>query len=158
MKKRGQLEQPFIYIFALIVIAFILFFGFNAIKKVMKLGETVSAVQFKIELEKEINHIYYLDTGSRGEVSLNVPVDFKYICFTDKGSVLDKFPEQDNLLRILAKDDKNIFLIPKTGSNVEKYSIANIKGKENPLCILSANNKFIFILENKGDHVEARTP
>ena len=157
MKKRGQLEQPFIYIFALVVIAFIIFFGFSAIRKVTKLGESVSTVTFKSELEKQVNHFYYMDTGSRGEVSLDVPLNFKYVCFADKSGVLDKFPQQDSILRNLVKTtDRNIYLLPAEGNKIESYTIANVRGSENPFCVLNSKGLIVFILENKGDYVEAR--
>ncbi|MEW6063467.1 MAG: hypothetical protein AB1571_03825 [Nanoarchaeota archaeon] len=155
--KRGQLlEQPFIYIFALIVIAFIFIFGFMAVSKVMKLGSSVEAVEFTTKLKENVEHFYNLDTGSMGEVTLNAPANVKYLCFINLG-VLNEFPEQDTILRNLAKNtDKNIFLIPKEGNKIEQYRIEHVKAAENPLCIFSKSNKVVFKLENKGDYVEVR--
>jgi len=157
--KRGQLlEQPFIYIFALVVIAFIFIFGFMAVSKVIKLGGSVEEVEFITKLRDNVNHFYNLDTGSMGEVSLNAPASVKYLCFVNQGT-LDKFPEQDALLKTLAKDpNKNIFLIPREGNQIKSYKVENVRGRKNPFCVLSKANKIVFKLENKGEYVEASEP
>jgi len=157
MKKAQLLEQPFIYIFAIVVIGFILIFGFMMVKKVTKLESDVEISTFFIQMEKQIDKYYNLDKGSRGVIELITPPGIAYACFVNKDADYSKIAKKSNEIRTLveAGSDKNLFLIYSEDNKQYKASaIKNIKLKDNPVCLSVANGKVKFKLENIGAFVQ----
>ena len=58
MKKKAQLDQPFIYILAIITIAFIVLFGFRYIGKTQEFTEKAQYVQFQSELKTAVYQVH----------------------------------------------------------------------------------------------------
>ena len=134
MKKRGQIfGQPFVYIFALIVIAVIIFFGINIIKDVLNLGGSIEFRSFVDKLRAEATRTYNLDYASVIKLDLKVPQDITKICFINRdfNVALDvsKLPvqiEEDVILR----NNDNVFFV--SSRNRDSIFIANLKPNENP--------------------------
>ena len=88
--KKGAIDQVFIYIFVMIVIAFIIFFGFKQITNLNKLSEKSNYAVFKSDFSKAIDNVYYMNKGSTLVFSrdsrnkpLALPKDIKKVCFED---------------------------------------------------------------------------
>ena len=89
------MSQPFVYIFAIIVIGLILVFGFKYIGKVLKTGCQVETISFTRDLQSEVNQIKALSYGSSAQCSFSrggntgtsceiiLPDNVETICFVD---------------------------------------------------------------------------
>ena len=173
--KKAQLQgQVFIYILTILVISFILIYGYNAISNFrsrtnqiiyLKLGEDLkSSVQritpdFGSVLKKEI------DAGAASQICF--VENFQYV--GNRNSPAGKNSDGANIpVNPVIKDsiksssgevsDKNVFLIGK--SILYSFSIGYIKVDEsaspaahfNVLCIPPVNGKIILKMEGMGDH------
>ena len=133
MKKRGILDLPFVYIFMIIVIAFILLFGLNMIFKLNELKEKTIYLTFKTDLEREVEKMYDMNKGSITTYSfesknkpLKVPKEIKEICIDGSNVILDNIKYED-------------------------FEIENLRSYDNGLneiCVDTKNGYFQFRLEN----------
>ena len=160
MQKRGQLmEQPFIFIFAIVVMAFILIFGFYSITKFNKFGEDVQLATFVKDLSNGVQRYFYYSLGSSNNIDLKIPNKVKCVCISNPGSAIneDELSKcNDPLLKdVISSSEKNIFISPIKDFKINHYEINNIKATKNPLCI-ETNGDFKAVLETKKDYVEIR--
>lgn len=136
MKKRGQLlEQPFIYIFIIIVIAFIVIFGVTQIAKINKASQEATYLKFQTDLKDAVKRTYDKNEGTLLTFSkqsankpLLVPKEVKQVCFQN----------------FITKTE-----IQLPNSNYQDFSINNLKPSAQNLCIQVINNQLSFKLENK---------
>ena len=135
MKKRGIALQPFIYIFTIIVIAFIFLFGYKVIIGVKETGEQATYLTFKNDFTKAVNNVYYYNVGSKLTYSsstrnkpLLLPIEVKEVCFIQDNVVLKPFNE---IYKEFSVD--NLILPPL----------------QQELCIEAVNNRISFNLTNK---------
>ena len=160
MQKRGQLmEQPFIFIFAIIVMAFILIFGFYAVKRFSVFGEDVQIATFVQDLDNEAQKYFYYSLGSSNNIDLRIPNKIKCVCISNPGSaIVESELEKCNdplLKEIISGSEKNVFISPIKDFKINRYEIKNLKAIQNPLCI-ETNGNFKAVLETKKDYVEIR--
>lgn len=125
--KKGIASQVFIYIFAVIVMAMILYFGFTQIANLKNLGDKSVYITFKSELAGAVNDIYYKNKGSISVFSedsrnkpLELPKGINKVCF--EGSKV-----------ILNSEDYDDFIVE------------NLKGD---ICMDALNGRLRFRLEN----------
>ena len=156
-KKKGQLlSQPFIYIFMLVVIGLLLFFGFRVIKNFMSVTKDVEFVKFVNDFEDEIELYYDLDIGSSKIIDAPVGNEIMYTCFVDRDGKIDYSIAPDkragDLMR--AAIGKNVFFISyPTLKEREAVYIKHIRPEgKNPLCIRTIN-KLKVKIESKGKYV-----
>ncbi|MBI2670946.1 hypothetical protein HYX18_03150 [Candidatus Woesearchaeota archaeon] len=160
--KKAQLEQPFVIIFGIIVIAFVLIYGGNVIYKSLTLSSNVEFNVFIDKLKKEVDNCYSLDFGSACSLNkLNVPSSLASICFINVGEDVDytKIPDKLNKTIINSVDfgrEENVFLASVDSKNDKSITIDKLKVSENPLCDKIVNRELNFILENKGNFVQLR--
>ena len=137
MKKRGILDLPFVYIFMIIVIAFILLFGLNMIFKLNELKEKTVYLTFKTDLDKEVEKMYNMNEGSVTTYSFNsknkplqMPKEIKEICVNGDRIILNNLKYED-------------------------FEIENLRGYNEDfmeVCIDTKNGYFQFKLENDVDN------
>ena len=125
MKKAQMMSQPLYYVFILIVIALIFFFGFKMIKGVLDTQEQAKCVEFKIGLESYFNNIYALNPGTKISYELSVPKDATRV----------KFKDENNGKRISID----------SGYCEQSFYLSDLKGIRE---ILVKKNKVSFTLEN----------
>ena len=161
--KKAQLEQPFIFIFGIIVIALVILLGSNVIRNSLKLGNDVELNVFIDKFQKEVNNCYNLDFGSVCSINdLNIPNSLNYICVINLGEEIDfgKLPStiNDTIIRSVEIGRKdNVFFDPlKRNEEKVRTTLDRLKAAENPLCSKIINGKINLILENKGTFVEIR--
>ena len=101
MKKKGIIGQPFIYIFMVIVIAFIFLFGFRMISNLGDLNEKTIYLTFKSDFGKSVDSLYYKNAGSvlffdkdSRNKPLRLPKDVEEVCFVENSKV--KLPPWDS--------------------------------------------------------------
>lgn len=166
--KRGVIEHTFIFIFALIVVASILWWGTDTI---LKLKEKAGQVQLADSIEdiKEKAIVYYnLEAGSSAPLNIPFPKDVECVCFLDllTGAV----PGSTSEAKCLGDDDfenwktntqKNILVTPtKLGGGpytVTRFDTIKelVPDTENPLCfdLTKSRNYLKAQLESMGDRV-----
>ena len=131
--KKGTSSQVFIYIFLVIVMALILFFGFKQIAGLSKLSDESNYVVFKNDFSDAVNNLYYKNKGSTNVFSstsrnkpLGLPKGINEVCF----------------------NEGEVSLVPE---NYGKFEVENLDGN---LCIKSLRDALNFKLENMGTFVE----
>lgn len=153
------MEQPFIYIFAIVVMAFILIFGFYAVQRFSVFGEDVQIATFVNDLDDGVQRYFYYSLGSSNELNLNIPNKVKCVCISNPEDTIDESELDkcnDPLLKdIIINSDKNVFISPTKDFKISRYEIRNIKAIKNLLCI-ETNGNFKAVLETKKDYVEIR--
>jgi len=170
MKKGQILSQPFIYIFAIIVIGLILLFGFRYIGKILKTGCEIESLDLVNDIQAEANQLRALSFGSSYKCSFSysgtgdrcnfiIPSNVEGLCFVDltrgqHNQIPERFKEVKEIAELIRNDDRNLFFIAKRGSNCEAEP-ARIKNLEiqTPLCIDLTGREGSFIMENAGNKV-----
>ncbi len=159
--KKGLIDQPFIYIFAIVVIAFILIFGIRSIMSLINLEKEVEGNVFFSSLNNQIDHYYNLATNSYGTKEITVPLDVKYVCFIKKneGNIpqgpatnfipLMINPSENKVFLIPGKTDKKEFSEELTRKSVKFYDET---GAESSFCSL-VNGKLKIKVKNEGMNV-----
>ena len=156
--KRGQLDQPFVIIFALVVASVILILGYYSISGLIKTADSVETAKFYNDLKKNVETYYNYASGTNAQIKLNVPEGINGVCFVELNSV----DESDIKYKGVAEDvgafkktaDYNVFFsINKGIKPVSPLRIEKLKPKENPLC-KDTIGKLEIVLTNKGSYVE----
>ena len=153
MNKRGISTQMFTWIFALFVIAIVLYFGITSLMKVIDTSETVDTLRFQKDVEREVNLLYGYAPGSNKEVSISAPSGVKGVCFMDLTKPLNeiKFSSVKKFRGLVS--NKNLFYAVVQGTPPEPTIINRLKPKNNPTCIEVSRNRIEFMLKNEGENV-----
>jgi hypothetical protein len=155
MKKGELLSQPFTYIFALIVIALLFFFGYRAINDFYEKAELVELGTFVDDLRYNINTYYNFDTGSSKQLTLNLPKKVKKICFTNLNENTNLPTDPD--LKLLINKNDNMYIFPIETFSINMFTIDHLRITQTPLCF-NVNGKFnakiTKIIYNKKPYVE----
>lgn len=151
--KRGELlSQPFIYIFTLIVSAFVIYFGFTTISGFQEEAKLVELSKFVSDMSDVVDTYYNLDIGSGKKINLAVPNQLEEICFVKIGGAVNT--NADEFFREVLKDNTkyNMFTLPLDAlpSPAPDFTIDNLEitGDENPLCI-KTDGRFRATIETK---------
>lgn len=172
MKKGQLLSQPFFYIFALIVIALLLIFGFTYIRKLMNTGCGVESISFISDIQTKVNEIYSLSYGSSYECALTrvagktnnkceivMPDNVDGICFVDTTKSYDPaniiFDEPKKLIVGLGVNANNNLYFQNSRNAACKSEPALIKKltTDGVVCLDFKKTNPSFILENIGNNV-----
>ena len=156
--KRGQLDQPFVIIFALVVASVILILGYYSISGLIKTADSVETAKFYNDLKKNVETYYNYASGTNAQIKLNVPEGINGVCFVELNSV----DESDIKYKGVAEDvgafkktaDYNVFFsIKENIKPISPLRIERLKPKENPLC-KDTIGRLDIVLTNKGSYVE----
>jgi hypothetical protein len=160
MKQGQMLSQPFIYIFAMVTIALVIFFGFYMVKQTSDLGCTVEGGKFVKDFERKINEVYSLAEDSKLNFDMLPPSSVRGICFTDKED-LSAVPFRDvrNEMEIRINTgglDSNMFFSLNPGA--DKTCLPGAEFVDNLvidglLCFDFSTGKFNFDLEKQEGQV-----
>ena len=127
MKKAQLMSQPFYYIFIIIVIALILYFGFNLIGKLRETQERATWAEFKIDFEKDLENVLLKNPGTKITSTILVPKDATKVCFQE-------FTDNDKVY------SDSLFST--------SFNVNNLIHDENPYCINVKSQRIEFTLEN----------
>lgn len=168
MRRKGQIQQVFIYTMAILVIGFLILFGYRMIDKLLNQQCEVADQQFMTRLQNDLDDsTRYL---SRTNSVLNAPCDYTKICFVNAPNVTaaDDLSELDPDIKeeyptIWANTNDNIsynvYLVDETSDGVttpvifdERIRTINPENGsgEELLCINSTNKQFSFWMEGYG--------
>ena len=166
--KTSQIQgQIFIYILTIVLVSFILVYGYNAIKNIQNNAQQVSCLKFRNDLQSAIE-IVSNDFGRVKKEDIEICQPYKRVCFVetyDFKNVVKSNPRNsdpsatlDEILKhnIKSETGKNVFLVDKVSK--ESFYAGNISINPGPttfdvLCINAINNRISLKLEGKGNHV-----
>ncbi len=138
--KKGVTIQPFLFIMALVVMAFVITFGTKSFFDLQKSADFTEVGVFIDKLDDEAEKFYNFEVGSSNDAGFHLPMRVAMVCFANHGGALRK-PVPDPLLREALGSGirSNVFVLPfnvlpKTDFLVEHLAV---KEEENPLCILT---------------------
>ena len=163
--KTSQIHgQIFIYILTLVLVSFILVYGYNAIKNVQTNAHKISCLKFWNDLRNAVE-IVSSDFGRIKKEDIEVCVPYKKVCFLetyDFKNVVKSNPRSNVPIDQIMKDNiksetgKNVFLVDQVSK--EWFYAGNIS--INPqsttvdvMCLNAINGRISLKLEGKGDHV-----
>jgi|SRR3989338_5192010 len=150
---KGQMiGQVFIYATTLVLVTFLLFYGYNAIINFKENSDKVSYIQFKNDIENTVELIS-LDFGSIRVKQFAVPDRINTVCFVRNFPVTPSLSDTNYPIiedSVNSGLDKNVFLISDTVE--ESFFAGKISLKEDLLCPPVAAGKIELRIEGKGDH------
>lgn len=155
MKKSQLYGQVFIYVLTIVLVSFILVYGYNAIQNFRQRAEQVACLKFQNDLRNSIRGIIN-DFGSVKRKDLQLCQGYSQVCLVETFEQFNRNDPQANINNIgnILKDsvssgsDKNVFL---SGGN--SFYAGNISVQNDVMCINSKNGQISLKLEGKGNHV-----
>lgn len=156
MNKKSQVQlQIFIYVFALIVISMIIYFGAKAIFDFKSQTDDVGVVTFQTDLSSIITSVAS-EYDSVKKVDLVLPRKYKQVCFIDsdtkESDVSDKYPLIKDAVSSGTED--NVFLVMDILEKQFKTTKLDVISPSNFLCIDNAGGHVIFTLKGKSRYAE----
>ena len=149
---RAQIySQIFIYILTIILISFILIYGYNAVRNFKDRAEQVACLKFKNDLSNAVESISS-DFGSVKRKDLQLCSGYSQVCFVEtmESPILPN--DADPIIKdsILSNTGKNVFLVEKIAK--ESFYVGKISVEPDLLCIKVINSKISIKLEGRGNH------
>lgn len=161
-KKAFQVENIFMFILALMIMAFILFYSYRSINSLMSKKDTADLSLFRADLDKEASSM----ARSPGNVDYPVftlPSYVTSVCFTN----LDEKPASVNACVQTNKDhgfdkfmcdawldsDFNVFLLPKKEQFSFKNELIQLNDGVGVLCIAAKGATLELKMTGKGKRV-----
>lgn len=162
MIKKGQLMgQPFVYIFIIIVVALVLFFGIKLLIGLLDFGESAEFNKFTNLIETKIDKVHSDSYGST--ISLDnilVPSSITEVCIIDRSLedfdsslVKDEDLKEFVSLSWSGNRDENMFFASEDVEFVEMDYLV-LEGV-NPLCDKTHDRKLDIKLTNQGNIILA---
>ena len=164
MKKAQVPGQIFIYIIAIVVVGFIVVYGYSSIKTFTAKGEQVEYISFKTAVENSIKSLAS-DYGSVKRPDIGVPSKYTHVCFVDKsnyatgksnpGSPCNQNPEETHSPVACSgweNGRNNVFLLPDGSDSFDVGNIA-FGPSTYSVCLKVVNGKIPLQLEGLGDKV-----
>src|SRR3989344_4867721 len=125
--------QIFIYILTILLVSFILIYGYNAVQNFKSRAEQVSCLKFKEDLKSSVASILS-DFGSVKRKDLRLCGNYKEVCFVETFENFDRnsssdgktIPDIDPIIKddVTSETGKNTFLIDNVAK--ESFYIGNI--------------------------------
>ncbi|MGC9032033.1 MAG: hypothetical protein ACP5H9_01335 [Candidatus Woesearchaeota archaeon] len=155
--KRGQMQSVFLIAFVAIACAFLLIFGYNALKSIKSSGKKAETANFFMELKSGISEISEQE-DSVEKFNLKAPSDMQLVCFVSNALLENKellenycsnlrddfyYAERIRICSLLMEGvKKNVFLIP----SFENYYVQGIILEDFILCVPTYNNHLHLLL------------
>ena len=166
MRQSQLYGQIFIYILTILLISFILIYGYNAISNFKGRTEQIVSLKLQEDIKNSVRSITP-DFGSAVKKEIDIG-GASEICFVEGYKTFNRnfaVSNSDGTLvaadpiiadSIQSQSDKNVFLIGKSASNsfyIGKISVdPSASVTFNVLCMKSSNGKVTLKLEGMGDH------
>lgn len=154
------MDQPYVYIFALVVAALVIFLGYYMINSLLNLGKQVETKKFENDLRTEVKSIYDFTPGTNSHYKSSVPSGIKGVCFVnvinaDVDSII--YDDAKELVSVLKSGgtDKNLFYSVSGRFKLpDPIKIDKLKVKNDVLCKSTSRGILEIDLENIGNYVE----
>lgn len=151
---KGQIySQVFVYVLTIILVSFILVYGYNAVQNFKKRAEQVSCLKFKNDLTNAIDSIA-TDFGTVKRKELQLCSGYTKACFVESFRSPNLPNNVDPIIRdsVQSNTGRNVFLMENIAK--ESFNAGKISVEPDVLCINAVNGKIILKLEGKGTHAE----
>ncbi|MBI2654694.1 hypothetical protein HYX02_07875 [Candidatus Woesearchaeota archaeon] len=145
-------SQVFIYILTIVLVSFILVYGYNAIQNFKKRAEQVSCLKFRNDLANSVESILS-DFGTVKRKDFQLCAGYSKVCFVESFEN-PKLPNNaDPIIKdsVLSNTGKNVFLVDNIAK--ESFYAGKIAVEPDVFCIDAFNNKVSLRLEGRGNHV-----
>lgn len=151
-KKSQIYTHIFIYILTIILISFILVYGYNAVQNFRKRAEQVACLKFKNDLTNAIDSILS-DFGSVKRKDMQLCSDYTQVCFVETFNEPLLSNNIDPIIKdsILSNTGRNVFLLQDIAK--ESFFAGKISVEPDVLCIKATNHRVAIRLESRGNHV-----
>ncbi|MBI2541139.1 hypothetical protein HYV80_00315 [Candidatus Woesearchaeota archaeon] len=143
--------QIFIYVLTVILISFILVYGYNAIHNFKSRAEQVSCLKSKNDLVNAIESIS-TDFGSVKKKEIQLCAGYSKVCFIESFESPNLPSNIDPIIKdsVMSNTGRNVFLGESTAK--ESFYAGKISVEPDVLCINAVNGKALIRLEGKGNH------
>jgi hypothetical protein len=179
IKKKGQINQVFIYMMAAIIFGVVIIFGYKAVGTLLNLSEDTKLIQFKMDIVSGIDNM--VPTQDRRIRTFTLPDKYEKICFFDmtrqggsdkcaySGSgVCGKYCQLNNLGPDLdpimcnawkSNVSANIYLTPMSEfpirvKSIEPFRYNGTALESGYLCVNITDGRFKLTLQGKGDKTQ----
>lgn len=136
--KKGITIQPFMWVLVIVMMAFVLLFGFRSVRDVGRTADLTELATFMNRLENTVEVFSQFDVGSTKEVSFSLPRAIELICFANPGERLTR-PISDDFFRGVLENEAtdNVYLLPLDAYTRTTYFIDRLRvdSADNPSCI-----------------------
>ncbi len=138
MKKKGEMQQVFMYILGVVIMGLLLLFAYRGIKSIMVTSENADIEKFKTDFTNLIDE---MSAFGRGRVdTITTPANYAKLCLIDQTSFLDPssiLPTGIDVVdvSVAAHSDNTVYLVSADGSTVEAF-------KTKPMTIVNSANQF----------------
>lgn len=151
MKKSQIYGQIFIYILTIVLVSFILVYGYNAIQNFKSRAEQVSCLKFKNDLQNAVESISS-DFGTVKRKNLRLCGAYTQVCFVESFESPDLQGTVDPIIEdsVRSNSEKNTFLVEDIAK--ESFYAGNISVDPDVLCIKSVDGTISLRLEGRGNH------
>lgn len=153
MKQSQLYSQIFIYILTIVLVSFILVYGYTAVKNFKERADQVSCLKFKNDMQNAIAGVSS-DFGTVKRKDLSICGKYTKACFVESFTEADLPLETDPIIidSVRSGSGKNVFLVEDIAK--ESFYGGNISvGPDDVLCIKATGGKISLRLEGKGNHV-----
>lgn len=152
MKIAQLYSQIFIYILTIVLVSFILVYGYTAVKNFKERADQVSCLKFKNDMQNAIASVSS-DFGTVKRKDLSICGKYTKACFVESFTEPDIPYETDPIIMdsVRSGSGKNVFLIENIAK--ESFYAGNISVEPDVLCVKAAGGKISLRLEGKGNHV-----
>jgi len=150
--KRAQIySQVFIYLLSIILVSFILIYGYNSIQNFKKRAEQVSCLKLRNDLTNAVESISG-DFGSVIRKDLQLCNGYSKICFVEtfENPILPGSADPIIKDSVLSNAGRNVFLVENTAK--DSFYAGKISVEPDLLCINAVSGRVSLKLEGKGNH------
>lgn len=154
MKKSQIYGQIFIYILTLVLVSFILIYGYNSIQNFKKRAEQVSCLKFRNDISSAVESITS-DYGSVKRKYLQLCSGYNKVCFVESTRHPNIPAGTDPIIAdsINSNTGKNVFLVENAAKeSFYAGNISVISASGDVLCISARNNQISLKLEGRGNY------
>lgn len=154
--KRAQIQsQVFVYILALLIMSFILIYGYNSLTRIRETGDLALTINFKSDIKRAISSISS-DYGSIKVEEISVPTGYREVCFVNLSN--NAVPDDYGIIQNYVEDvitnnaePRNVFLYPE---GIESVYVGEIEVEDDFLCVDVSYGKIKIKLEGLGNRAK----
>ena len=152
MDKSQLYSQIFIYVLSIILIAFILVYGYNAVQSFKDKACEIACIKMQNDLKNSIEGILS-DFGTVKRHDIEMCCNYNKICFVESVDSPNLPNNVDPIIKdsVLSGAEKNVFLVDKIAER--SFFAGKISVDPDVLCLKSATSRISLRLESRGNYV-----
>ena len=157
MKKKGGVDQVFIYLMVIIVVGVLFLVGSRAIGDIINRSCEIGETTFKSNLEDSLNRNSRF--GSHEAKGMRAPCNYDMICFTNHSLDSNRVPYEYTIIKeeLEAETGNNVF-ISKRDLMLPFLEAPTIVTNEPVVCINASGGTFNFLMQGAGGGLVLITP